>query len=313
MTELALGRALSGGASSAEEALPILGPVLTDRWARRIRYLRVSITDRCNYRCTYCMPAEGFRAMPRAELLTLEESARFVGVMARLGVERVRITGGEPLVRRGAVGLIRAISQTEGIREVAMTTNGHLLGQFAGPLYDAGLRCLTVSLDSFAPETFSALTGGGELERVLHGLAEAERVGFSDIRINTVVIRGQNDEQALEMVEACWARGWLPRFIELMPIGHAWGRETQLRVSTGEVLARIGSRYPLAAGLEGDDLPRGPARYYRVTEGPFAGRRVGMISPMSDHGFCSRCNRARLTAQGGLRACLADEIGRAHV
>ena len=296
-----------GATRPVADALPVLDGVLADRWDRRIRYLRVSITDRCNYRCTYCMPAEGFQAMPRVDLLSFEEIARFVGVMAGMGVERVRLTGGEPLVRRDAVSLVRLLAETPGIREVAMTTNGHLLSAHAQALHDAGLRCLTVSLDSFDPQTFTHLTRGGRLDRVLAGLAEAQRVGFTDIRINTVLVRDQNDAQLGEIVEQCWRRGWLPRFIELMPIGNAWGRDSDRRVTTGEALSRLGTRYLLEADGVADDLPRGPARYFRVSKGEFAGQRVGLISPMSDHGFCSRCNRARLTARGGLRACLADD------
>ncbi len=291
----------------ARESLPVIDP-LTDRSRRTIRYLRVSVTDRCNYRCSYCMPEEGFAQTRREELLTLEESAAFVRIMAGLGVERVRITGGEPLVRKGVVQLVRWIAETPGIREVAMTTNGHLLERHAESLYAAGLRVLNVSLDTFDRGRFAEITRGGDLDRVLAGLAAAGRVGFENIRINAVGIRGVNDGELADIARRCWAEGWLPRFIELMPIGGLGFQSETRRLTTDAMLAELRESLPLRhRGRPRGDLPRGPAEYWVVTAGPSAGREVGLISPMSDDGFCAACNRARLTARGGLRACLADD------
>ncbi len=292
----------------ARESLPVVDPALTDRTRRRIRYLRVSVTDRCNYRCSYCMPAEGFAQTARSELLTLEETAAFVRIMAELGVERVRITGGEPLVRKGVVQLVRWIAETPGVREVAMTTNGHLLDRHAEALYAAGLRTLNVSIDTFDRARFAAITRGGDLDRVLAGLAAARAAGFEGTRINAVGIRGVNDGELVDIARRCWAEGWLPRFIELMPIGGLGFQSEARRLSTAEMLAELEAALPLRhRGRPRGDRPRGPAAYWVVTDGPSAGREVGIISPMSDDGFCAACNRARLTARGGLRACLADD------
>ncbi|MCB9544580.1 MAG: GTP 3',8-cyclase MoaA [Myxococcales bacterium] len=281
---------------------------LTDRWRRTITYLRISVTDRCNYRCAYCMPVEGFPVVEKAALLTFEEIQRFVDVMAARGVQRVRITGGEPLVRKGVVDLVASIARTPGIRQVALTTNGHLLDRLAGPLYAAGLRGLSVSLDTFDAAGFAAVTRGGDLATVLRGLAAAEAAGFEDIRINAVAARGVNDGELAPFVERCWAAGWLPRFIELMPIGGLDFQAEARRLDTDTILGAIAARHPLQPiGRACGGLPQGPARYHEVTAGPFAGHRVGLISPMSDDGFCAACNRARLTARGGLRACLADD------
>ncbi len=262
------------------------------------------------------MPVEGFPQVSRDELLSLEEIARFVSVMAELGVERVRITGGEPLVRKGVVDLVRRIAETPGIRQVAMTTNGELLPRFAGPLYEAGLRGLNVSLDTFDSERFRDVTRGGSLDAVLEGLAAAGDAGFRDIRINAVAVRGINDDQLVDFVRRCWQGGWVPRFIELMPVGGLDFQVDERAVPTAAILAAFGGE-SLTLREEGrldDGIPRGPARYWMVTEGPDAGHKVGIISPMTDHGFCEACNRARLTSRGGLRACLAndDEVSILH-
>lgn len=293
---------------SSPDALPIVDPVLADRSRRQIRYLRVSITDRCNYRCAYCMPADGWTPTARQKLLTLEETARFVELMAELGVRRVRITGGEPLVRKGAVKLVEWIARTPGIEQVVMTTNGHLLDVFADDLWRAGLRGLNVSIDTFDRSRFKLITRGGDLDRVLRGLDRAMAAGFESIKVNAVAIRGVNDGALAEVARQCWARGWLPRFIELMPIGSLGFQSERRRLTTDEILTELSAAWPLRREVRPcGGPPRGPAAYWVVTDGPSAGQRVGIISPMSDDGFCSTCNRARLTARGGLRACLADD------
>jgi cyclic pyranopterin phosphate synthase len=291
------------------DALPIVERPLADRWRRTIRYLRVSVTDRCNYRCAYCMPLEGWAPVERTDLLSLEEIARVVRALAPHGVERVRITGGEPLVRKGVVDLVGWLAETPGISEVAMTTNGHLLERFAAPLWSAGLRTLNVSVDTFDPDRFAAVTRGGDLARVQAGLDAARTAGFEHIRVNAVALRDVNDgERAAAFVERCWAQDLLPRFIELMPVGGLPFQTDRHRVTTSELLQALRERYDLVPeGRPGGTMPRGPAAYWRVEGGASAGRRVGLISPMSDDGFCAACNRARLTARGGLRACLAND------
>ncbi|MGK0362575.1 MAG: cyclic pyranopterin phosphate synthase [Bradymonadia bacterium] len=280
--------------------------LLTDRWDRRIDYLRVSVTDRCNYRCTYCMPAEGLPAVPEAARMSLDELMRIVRLLVDVGVRRVRVTGGEPLIRKGVVGFISQINDLPQVEEIAMTTNGHLLARHAEALHAAGLRSLNVSLDTFDADRFATVTRGGDLAEVLNGIAAAERAGFENIRINAVAVRGTNDDQVADLVEGCWRRGWTPRFIELMPIGDLQGQSA--RVPSAELIAALRARFELRQlGRSRGGLPQGPAAYWVVTDGPYVGRRVGLISPMTDHGFCADCNRARLTARGGFRACLGND------
>lgn len=286
---------------------------LVDSWARPIEYLRVSITDRCNYRCTYCMPAEGLPAVPAAERLSFAELLRVVRLLVAVGVRRVRVTGGEPLVRKGAVEFIAQIAALEGVEQVALTTNGHLLARNAQALYEAGLRGLNVSLDSFDPARFAQVTRGGDLGVVLAGIEAAQQAGFKQIRINAVAMRGVNDDALAALVEECWRRELLPRFIELMPIGDLASQAD--RVPTAAILSALQARWTLRPlGRPRGGLPQGPAAYWVVTKGPFTGRRVGLISPMSDHGFCAACNRVRLTARGGFRPCLGndDEVSLLH-
>ena len=294
----------AGTEPSPAVGLPADGP-LTDRHARRIKYLRVSVTDRCNFRCTYCMPEGGFDQLRRSELLSFDELTAVVRVMARLGVEKVRLTGGEPLLRRELPRLVGQVSAVPGIKLVAMTTNGHLLARDAAALYDAGLRRLNVSLDTFDAARFAEVTRGGQLAAVLDGLAAARAVGFTDLRINAVLMRGVNDVEVVAFVERCWREGWAPRFIELMPIGRLGMQHGDARLPATFAHAAIADRYDLRPA-PAEAVP-GPVQSWVVSAGPFAGSTVGFISPMSDHGFCATCNRARLTAQGGLRACLADD------
>ena len=261
------------------------------------------------------MPLEGWAPVDRDDLLTLEEIARVVRLLAPHAVERVRITGGEPLVRKGVVSLVRLIAETPGIREVAMTTNGHLLARHAADLWAAGLRTLNVSIDTFDAARFAAITRGGDLDEVLVGLKAAGTAGFRAIRINAVALRGVNADALGDFVERCWASDWLPRFIELMPVGGLEFQTEDRRLTGAATLAALRERFDLRnTGRAGGDLPRGPATYWEVQSGHFAGRTVGLINPMSDDGFCEACNRARLTSRGGLRACLAndDEVSILH-
>jgi cyclic pyranopterin phosphate synthase len=253
------------------------------------------------------MPAEGFPRLPRDHLLSFEEQVRVVRLMAGMGVERIRLTGGEPLIRRDAVALVERLKAIKGIQEVAMTTNGHLLARHAEPLWAAGLRGLNVSIDTFDSEAFARITRGGDLFEVLRGIEAAQEAGFTGIKVNAVSMRGLNDQDHVAFVEHCWRRDLLPRFIELMPIGQLDGQRSEF-VSSEAMLTNINAVHPLhIEGAACGVVPSGPAHYAVVTEGPWTGRKVGFISPMSDDGFCDKCNRARLTARGGLRACLADD------
>lgn len=295
---------------------PAVGPLrLVDRRARAVRYLRVSLTDRCNYRCTYCMPPEPPPYGPRQDVLTLEEIVRLVEAFAKWGVERVRLTGGEPTIRHGLVELVErlaAIRTANGSPlEVVMTTNGELLAELALPLRKAGLAGLTVSLDSLDADRFRTITRRGDLGRVLAGLTAAQQAGFSRIGINTVAIAGFNDGELPELASFAWDRGFVPRFIEVMPM--AGGelfvpgelmRAAQVRRSIGEACGGA------VVGDDGEGVRgSGPASYWRIEGGPRHGRRFGTIAAMTEN-FCSSCNRLRVSATGQLHGCLArDETG----
>lgn len=277
----------------------VRGP-LHDAQGRAITYLRLSVTDRCDLACVYCMPPGGEEEHGlRRELLSFEEAERLVGVFASMGIRRVRLTGGEPLVRKDVVELVRRVS-AEGRVRVVMTTNATRLADLAGPLRDAGLEGVNVSLDSLDPDTFRALTRGGDLRAVLAGIDAALAQGM-EVKINTVLVRGRTDHEAADLVRFAWARGITPRFIELMPIGEGAKLGLDARVPAAEILAALARELPLPSRLAGDTTPHhGPARYAEGVAG-----RVGFITPVSDE-FCARCNRVRVTAQGELRACLAS-------
>jgi cyclic pyranopterin phosphate synthase len=272
------------------------GP-LVDRFGRVHTYLRVSVTDRCNYRCTYCMPEEGLDWKPRETLLSFEEITRVVAAFTRLGIRRVRLTGGEPLVRKGLHHLVRMLGQL-GLDDLAMTTNGHLLPREAGRLAAAGLRRVNVSCDAISPEVFRALTRTGDVGQVLAGIEAARAAGLTPIKINAVVVRGVNVDEVVPLLEhfAPHAADTIVRFIEYMPFS---GHE-RLHEPGASLRERIGERYtlqPLGFG------PGGPAVGWRVVE---TGQQIGFISPITEH-FCERCNRLRLDADGHLRTCLSRE------
>ena len=288
-----------------------VGGPLVDRQARRVRYLRLSLTDRCNYRCTYCMPEEGVPHGDRDDVLTLEELVRLCAAFAAWGVERVRLTGGEPTVRRGLVDLVAALAAittpSGAPLEVTMTTNGELLADLAAPLRAAGLRGLTVSLDSLDPVRFRRITRRGDLARVLAGVDVARKVGLAPLKLNAVAVRGFNDDELAALAAFAWARGITPRIIELMPM--AGGR----LFVPGELMTAAAIRAARAArgggGQGGPPRARGPATYWRVASGPWSGHRLGVIAAMTEN-FCGSCNRLRVSATGQLHACLArDEAG----
>lgn len=272
------------------------GPLL-DKYGRRHVYLRVSVTDRCNYRCTYCMPEEGFAAKARKDLLSFEEIRRIVAVFHELGVRRVRLTGGEPLIRKGIRHLVRMLADL-GLDDLAMTTNAHLLARHASALADAGLRRVNISCDAVDPEIFARMTRGGSLREVLAGIDAARAAGLTPIKVNAVVLAGVNDHQLLPMVRhfADHADDTVVRFIEYMP----FGPERKKHLPVSELRRRLAEHYTLEPEGRG---PGGPAVVWRIAE---TGQRVGFISPITEH-FCDACNRLRLDADGHLRTCLSRD------
>ncbi len=281
-------------------------PELHDAFGRRVDYLRISVTDRCNLRCAYCMPASGVSWKPRHDLLSASEIERVVRAAAGLGIRNVRLTGGEPLTRPDLVDLVRAIAQIDGIEDVSLTTNGMLLERLAAPLAAAGLKRVNVSLDTLDATRFRRLTRFGKIESVWRGLAAAEKAGLTPIKLNTVVIRGVNEDELADFAALTLSRPWHVRFIELMPVGNLgdWGEgfppQAGRYYSIHEMLAQL---RPL--GLTPCAVPpgNGPARAYRI---PGAAGTIGFISPLGEH-FCATCNRLRLTADGRLRPCLLTE------
>lgn len=275
-----------------------------DAYNRPIQYLRVSVTDRCNLRCIYCMPPQGIPWRPHADILRYEEIETVVRAAAELGIHKVRLTGGEPLARAGIVDLARMLARIPGVDDLAMTTNGTLLNSYATHLAQAGLRRVNVSLDTLRPERFREITRGGNLEDVLNGIEAAQRAGLTPVKINTVLLRGLNDDEAVDLARKTKDAGWNVRFIELMPVGNdaLSGYWRERIVTAGETRAQIES----ALGpLEPAKITAGggPARTYRL---PGASGTLGFITPISDH-FCVRCNRLRLTADGRLRPCLLSD------
>ncbi|MFB3812984.1 MAG: GTP 3',8-cyclase MoaA [Terriglobales bacterium] len=275
---------------------------LIDSCGRRVNYLRLSVTDRCNLRCTYCMPASGVPKLCHSEILSYEDLYRIACESVALGIEKIRITGGEPLVRRGLVGFVERVASLAGVREVVLTTNGLLLKENALGLRAAGVRRLNVSLDSLKPETFAAITRGGELWRVLDGIAAAEDAGFPPVKLNMVVMRGVNDNEILDFAALTLVKPYTVRFIEYMPTAAARDWKA-LCVPGSEVLERIRRHYALAP-LDSSELA-GPAKNYSI---PGSLGAIGIITPMSCH-FCDNCNRIRVTASGLAKGCLFSTQG----
>ncbi|MFH1474992.1 MAG: GTP 3',8-cyclase MoaA [Chloroflexota bacterium] len=290
-------------ASAPASAPGIASPLPLDRLGRRMHDLRISVTDRCNFRCTYCMPAEIFGRdyafLPRGQILAFEEVARVARLFVALGVEKLRITGGEPTVRRDLPDLVRMLAAIEGVRDLTLTTNGSALRRLAGPLAGAGLRRITVSLDSLDDEVFRRMNGSDfPVGRVLDGIDAAREAGLAPIKVNMVVRRGVNEESVLPV--ARWARdaGLILRFIEFMDVGHTNGWRMDEVVPRAEVLARVDAALPLEALPA--SYPGEVARRFRYLDG--AGE-VGVIASVSEP-FCGACTRARLSADGELFTCL---------
>jgi GTP 3',8-cyclase len=271
---------------------------LVDTWGREIRSLRVSVTDKCNFRCRYCMPAEGLEWLGRDEVLSFEEIERLVGLMAAMGVDEIRLTGGEPLVRRELPVLVEKLARTEGVRDLSLTTNGVLLDRLAGPLVAAGLRRINVSLDSLSHVRFAEITRRDALDRVLAGLAEAERYPeLRPIKVNCVAVRGFTEAEVPALAELARRKPYVVRFIEFMPLDadEVWREDDVL--TGAEIRALIEERWPL---VEVPAKASSTARRFRFADG--AGE-IGFVNPVSEP-FCSSCDRIRLTADGKLRTCL---------
>jgi GTP 3',8-cyclase len=283
------------------ERAGIAQEVSKDALGRAMKDLRISVTDRCNFRCSYCMPLEKYEWIDRSEILTFEEVTRLSRLFVRLGVEEIRITGGEPLLRHGLENLIVQIAGLPGLKDLSLTTNASLLSEKAAALAQAGLKRINVSLDTIHPEKFKAMTRRDDLDNVLAGLAAARQHGMSPIKINSVVQRGVNESDILELVEFSRKNGFWIRFIEYMDVGNSNNWVSERMVSKAEILKRIHTRYPLEEIGRHDESA--PAVNYRFLDGI---GNVGVIASVTEP-FCVGCTRARLTADGKLVMCLFSD------
>jgi cyclic pyranopterin phosphate synthase len=270
---------------------------ILDSFRRNINYLRISVTDRCNLRCIYCMPPEGVPQMSHSEILSYEEIRTIVQAGAELGINKIRLTGGEPLVRADFPQLVKMLSETKGIEDLSLTTNGILLKKLALELRQAGLSRVNVSLDTLKADRFRYITRLGELKDVLEGIEAAKQAGLSPVKINTVVMRGTNDDEILDFARMTYREGWHVRFIELMPFKGV--AEFIPSIELRQHISLLG-KLELRESMTGN----GPALYYGLVG---AKGTIGFISPLSDLSFCSHCNRVRLTPDGKLRPCLLGE------
>ncbi len=277
--------------------------MLFDSFRRPLKDLRISVTDRCNYRCTYCMPFDEYDWIDKREILTYEEIARLAGIFVQLGVDKIRLTGGEPLVRRDLEDLVRKLSRMPGIKDLCLTTNGSLLAEKVPALVAAGLKRVNLSLDSLNPERFRQMTQRGDLAKVLEGLFAAKRHGLHPIKINAVIERGVNDDEILPLVEFSKLHGFAIRFIEYMDVGNSNGWRSEKVVSKKEILETIGARFPLRE--IGRDEGSAPSVDYQFADGS---GDLGVIASVTEP-FCSSCTRARLTADGKLVTCLFSQDG----
>ena len=275
---------------------------LSDSFQRPINYLRISVTDRCNLRCIYCMPEGEISTLSHRDILTYEEICTVVKAAAELGIKKVRLTGGEPLVRLGLTDLIRMLAEIDAIDDISLTTNGTLLGHYAAELKSAGLHRVNISLDTLKPDRFESITRtrGRSLSDVLRGIDTARSVGLNPVKLNMVVMAGINADEVLDFAMRTINDGWHVRFIELMPVTDG-ETAASLFVSAGDIRKRLEVVGELEPCLPG--VGNGPAKYFRF---PGAPGTIGFITPISEH-FCFNCNRLRLTADGRLRPCLLSE------
>ena len=284
---------------------------MQDRYGHRISYLRVSITDRCNERCTYCMPQELQEWLPREEILTFEETLRLIRIAAELGVSKARITGGEPLTRRDVLDFIRQIPGIPGIRSIGLSTNGTLLAReiasaetMAGALRAAGVQSVNISLDTLDPATYSQITGRDFHEQVLRGIDAAMAAGFEQIKLNTVLMRDRNEDQLIPLIEFAASRGLILRFIEMMPVSTTEVLDDKNFMPILEAKRIIESRYGVLIS-EAEFRTNGPATYYQIPGRP---QCIGFIGAMTNLHFCESCNKLRLTCDGKLRPCLGSYL-----
>ena len=277
---------------------------LIDQFGRTVDYIRLSITDRCDFRCVYCM-SEDMTFLPRDEVLSLEECARLVKVFVKLGVSKVRITGGEPLVRKNALWLFEEIGHLQGLKELVLTTNGSQLQKQAIDLRKAGVKRINISLDSLDAARFKKITRTGELDKVLAGIQAAKQAGFENIKLNTVLMRGFNEDETTSLVDFAIKQEIDISFIEEMPLGEVNYTRNSTFVSNNDTLKLIKSNYALIASTHSTG---GPARYWQVLnfDGTSSQTKIGFISPHS-HNFCENCNRVRITCKGELYLCLGQE------
>lgn len=272
---------------------------LVDQFGRTVDYIRLSITDRCDFRCVYCM-SEDMTFLPRDEVLSLEECARLVKIFVNLGVSKVRITGGEPLVRKNALWLFEEVGKLKGLNELVLTTNGSQLEKQALALKNAGVKRINISIDSLNAERFKKITRTGDLDKVLTGLQASKDAGFDGIKINTVLMRGSNDDEAADLVQFAIDQKIDISFIEEMPLGEVDHTRESTFVSNADTLKLLQSKHSLLPSTESTG---GPARYWRVAN---SHTKIGFISPHS-HNFCESCNRVRITCKGELYLCLGQE------
>ena len=277
--------------------------MLVDAYKRSIKDLRISVTDRCNFRCTYCMPLDEYQWIDKKEILSFEEIARLATLFVRLGVEKIRLTGGEPLVRQNLDYLIGKLSAIDGLKEICLTTNGALLPEKVESLKLAGLKRLNISLDTLDPEKFKQMTKRGDLNKVLEGIFAAKSLGLHPIKLNAVVERGVNDEDILDLVEFSRENDFAIRFIEYMDVGNSNNWTSEKLVSKKEILERISARFPLKE--VGRDQGNAPAVDYEFLDGR---GDLGVIASVTEP-FCSSCTRVRLTADGKLVTCLFSQVG----
>lgn len=273
---------------------------LKDRFKRSYNYLRLSVTDRCNYRCRYCVPSRDFQFIPHNRILSYEDMIFAVSVFSHLGIEKVRITGGEPLVRKNITYLIKNISEIEKIKEITLTTNGSLLKKYANEIHDAGIKRINISLDSLRDDRYEYITGGFKLEHIIDGVMFAKKIGISPIKINVVAIKGFNDDEIIDFCNFAKEYDLNIRFIEFMPIGNKIEWKNENIITGGEILKIISKKFhyePLKK-----ETYAGPAVNYKLSNGA----KIGIITPISNH-FCSECDKLRLTADGKLRPCLLSD------
>ncbi len=276
-------------------------PQLVDRFGRQVTYVRLSVTDRCDLRCVYCM-SEDMKFVPREQLLTLEEINRIGKVFVDLGVNKIRLTGGEPLTRRNIISVFKSLGELEGLEDLTVTTNGTLLEKYAQPLKDAGVTRINISLDTLKADRFKQITRNGKLEKTLKGIETALDVGFQSIKLNTVIMNGYNQDEILDLVEFVRQRNMDISFIEEMPLGEIGDHDrSKTYYSSDKLRELLQNHYVLTATTE---TTGGPAKYYRFDDNQHS--KIGFISPHS-HNFCDDCNRVRVTAEGMLLLCLGQE------